>query len=162
MSILPPRTSPTPSTAAPAASHVVTSFADDLAWTIQWAVRLRTPSETAGGVEDQAIIDAQLFARLTGSSIELGLRTASGDSIQEQCLSAAGSTWRTSSGTVIDWTTAAPGTRIRTRLLIADGQEPVLRTNLPSLLGIRGGRYDLARISPNDPPNVAGRISGDS
>lgn len=162
MSILPPRTSPTSPTDSPVPSEMVALYEADLAWTVRWAVRRRTPSSTTSGPAESKIVDADLFARLSGSAIELELRDATGSLIEEQCLPASPSTRRTGSGTVIDWAPTDPDVGIRARLLLANGREPVLRTNLPGLLGILGGRYDLARITPDDPPNVAGRISGDS
>ena len=135
---------------------------EETTWTVQWSVRLRDSSASPRRSGREEIVDADLVARMNRDSIRLQLQDATGTPIKERNLEASSSTKRTSRGVVVDWTSADDRRRILARLLFTEDGEPVLRTSLPGLLGILGGRHDLARIAADEGPAVAGRISGDS
>ena len=162
MSILPPRTSPPHPTASPTQPAATVSFAKDTTWTVQWAIRLRLPATESDPTDGAEIIDGQLVARLNERSIELELRNADGDLIRERHLAASFAMKPTRRGMLAEWTSPDRNLAPLARLLLTEGLAPVLRTTLPSLLGIPGGRHGLAGISAEDEPLVAGRISGDS
>lgn len=147
MSILPHRTSPESMTPPPATERLprgVFRVVRLVEWKVRWRVIL--PATSPNTMPSPATLEAVLC----DDEITVVLSDREGKTLFEQRMEATREEEDGKGHRLLEWrcrSQSSDGTPL-VRVLVAAGQPPLVRTTLPELMGLPGGRYDLVEAAP--------------
>ena len=156
MSILPPRTSPSPLVASPTsddfhgsdlrikAARQGSLLATDTCWRVEWRVLLRDPAS------DPPVKKTVLRAYLGQEVIHLELVDPQGKKLIADTLQVRRTERTVDGGCLVQWTVDGERRPLARLMTDENGEAPLLRTSLPEHLGLTGGRHDLSGIIKGD------------
>lgn len=143
-----------PSTASRPTERSSSRTTPEVGWTLRWRAIL--PATSPNTVPAPASLEASV----SENGILVGLRDRRGKLLFEQRIESTFDRTIADGHVLLEWTApsrASTGPPLA-RILVATGQGPLVRTMLPELVGLPGGRYDLAEAIPV-PGAVASRPS---
>lgn len=156
MSILPPRTSPSPLDASPAsddfrgsdlrikASRRGPLVESGACWRVEWRVFLRDPAS------DPPVKKTALRAHLGQKVIHLELVDPQGNKLAVNTLEVRRTERPVDGGCLFQWTVEGEARPVARLMTDETGEAPLLRTSLPEYLGLTGGHHDLSGIIEGD------------
>ena len=156
MSILPPRTSPSPLDASPTsddfrgsdlrikASRRGSIVESRACWRVEWRALLRDPAS------DPPVKKTVLRAHLGQEVIRLELVDHQGKTLAADTLEVRRTERPVDGGCLVQWTVDGEPRPVARLMTDETGEAPLLRTSLPEHLGLTGGHHDLSGIIEGD------------